>query len=433
MKAAIQKKMYKNTQGNSEILNQETPKEEKKQNNEKEEETIEKIFFYSNFFERCKIPLISKLLSLFELLHLKMKSKDDLQSIHIAALSFVLQSIKGVEKNSTYAEIIQKINTSDHDEKEFLLNCRLFATILGVESNKQEDNYRQEFVSNQLILLGKEVNNEVFPETKEELNQKIAGICECQKEIPEIKINLQFILDKYEESFSLLKNFVFNMYKYVHQSVMYNVKNVGSLLHFNKFTNLLSSEKLKNNSIVNYSKDNFSKLSQIFYLNELCQQFDTYKLYILDTKVIHYLGDLYNKIILKPFSTVKIYIGDSYVKIKNNYSEANCGLKDYIILTVKEQANLLKKKYGELSVVVKEKAESIVLIIKKECLMENGTWILNFLNKLKEIDYKQTLQHAKETVINIYQKWLLGDGNKTEEEEKITESIEIEMDDKKED
>ena len=69
----------------------------------------------------------------------------------------------------------------------------------------------------------------------------------------------------------------------------------------------------------------------------------------------------------------------------------------------------------------------------KECLMENGTWILNFLNKLKEIDYKQTLQHAKETVINIYQKWLLGDGNKTEEEEKITESIEIEMDDKKED
>ena len=72
MKAAIQKKMYKNTQGNSEILNQETPKEEKKQINEKEEETIEKIFFYSNFFERCKIPLISKLLSLFELLHLKM-------------------------------------------------------------------------------------------------------------------------------------------------------------------------------------------------------------------------------------------------------------------------------------------------------------------------------------------------------------------------
>ena len=121
------------------------------------------------------------------------------------------------------------------------------------------------------------------------------------------------------------------------------------------------------------------------------------------------------------------------MKIKNNYSEANCGLKDYIILIVKEQANLLKKKYGELSVVVKEKAESIVLIIKKECLMENGTWILNFLNKLKEIDYKQTLQHAKETVINIYQKWLLGDGNKTEEEEKITESIEIEMDDKKED
>lgn len=422
------KKMYKNTEGTSEIIKKETPEETKNQNNEKNEETIEKLYFYSNFFERCKVPFISKLLSLCEHYHLNLKSKDNLESIHIAGLSFILQSIKGMLKNTTYAEIIQKINGSQHDEKEFLLNFRLFATILGVQSNKQEDDYRREFIDNQITLLGKEVNNELFPETKEELNQKIEGICECKKENPQIKINLQFIIDKYEESFNLLKNLVFNLYNYVQQSIMSNMKNVGSLLHLNKITNLLSSEKLKNNSIVNYSKDKISKLSEIFYLNELCQQFDTYKPYILDTKAIHYLGDLYNNIIIKPFGTVKIYIHDSYVKIKNNYSKANCGLKNYIILIIKQQANLLKTKYGEFSVIVKEKAKSIVLVIKKEYLNESGTWILNLLNKLKELDYKQTLDHAKETVTNIYQKWLLCDENKAEEE-KLAESIEIEMDD----
>lgn len=428
-------KKYKNSNYNSnnEKSQQSSPKSDRKEKEiilQKEEvvdyQSIEKLYMYSNFFERCKIPLISKILSLCEFVHLKMKSKVKIEPIHIAALSFLLQSIKNIPKNINYADLIQRINASEHDANEFILNNRIFGAILGVELNDKLDSYRQEFLSNQLTLLGDEVKNDLIPDSQKDLEQKLIEIFTSKTEEPEIKIDLQFILNEYEESFTLLKTFIYNIHTYIKNSILYNVNNMKELITSSKTFN-----SLKKNKIVSYSIEKISNLAQINYLNDLCQSFNSYKLYVVDSKAFAYLGNAYNKMIIQPFNSVKIYIEKSYIRIKQNISTSDIDIKQYIIDTIKNQVEFIKKQYGDPSVLLKEKKDQIEIILNKDFINENTKWFINLLEKLKEIDIKQTMEKAKKTFTNIYQKWLLGDGITIEEDDGTLAESMIEMDDKK--
>ena len=292
--------------------------------------------------------------------------------------------------------------------------------------NDKLDSYRQEFLSNQLTLLGDEVKNDLIPDSQKDLEQKLIEIFTSKTEEPEIKIDLQFILNEYEESFTLLKTFIYNIHTYIKNSILYNVNNMKELITSSKTFN-----SLKKNKIVSYSIEKISNLAQINYLNDLCQSFNSYKLYVVDSKAFAYLGNAYNKMIIQPFNSVKIYIEKSYIRIKQNISTSDIDIKQYIIDTIKNQVEFIKKQYGDPSVLLKEKKDQIEIILNKDFINENTKWFINLLEKLKEIDIKQTMEKAKKTFTNIYQKWLLGDGITIEEDDGTLAESMIEMDDKK--
>ena len=135
--------------------------------------------------------------------------------------------------------------------------------------------------------------------------------------------------------------------------------------------------------------------------------------------------------IIQPFNSVKIYIEKSYIRIKQNISTSDIDIKQYIIDTIKNQVEFIKKQYGDPSVLLKEKKDQIEIILNKDFINENTKWFINLLEKLKEIDIKQTMEKAKKTFTNIYQKWLLGDGITIEEDDGTLAESMIEMDDKK--
>ena len=84
------------------------------QNPKEKDLTIQKLCFYSKFYEKIKLPFLSQIMDLCNFINFRMGSKLNLQKIHVASLAYFLQSIKGINDKITYAELIQKLNEIKH-------------------------------------------------------------------------------------------------------------------------------------------------------------------------------------------------------------------------------------------------------------------------------------------------------------------------------
>ncbi|MCQ2816749.1 MAG: hypothetical protein MJ252_05725 [archaeon] len=395
------------------------PKKEEEKPKEPNDSVILSLYSYSLQFEKLKkIPCLSILLDLSNLFSFKMGSKLNLKLIHIASLSYFQQCIQGMKKEISYAELIQKLNTSGHDQNDFNINCKILSMILGVDQTNAET-YRTLFLSRQYAILSREVENDIFPESKKDMEDRIKELFQpAQDEQIEIPIDLDFILQEYEECSKLLKTFLFHFHKYAGHSITATLKALKEKLKVGNYSDIYSN--CKNYSIEKYGEMK-NKIGNINILNKEFFSSDNfiYKNYIkegkLNTQLVNYAGKVF-----QPFSKLKIYVSDNFVKIKTDLTTTPKEIKDNLIDFIKKHCEEAKDKFGKIKLKIEENFVSI-LIQKKFTEIANLPWMTNLIGTLSQFYKLEAIANIQKK-LNEFYLWIKPNGSLKEKEETKTDA-----------
>ena len=89
---------------------------------------------------------------------------------------------------------------------------------------------------------------------------------------------------------------------------------------YNKLTNVVISEAISSNVKYNYIFDNFDSLDKILQLNDLLENANEYKVYIL-SRNIDYITEIYNKYIVDKFDNIQNIESEVGTLIVGDYNE----------------------------------------------------------------------------------------------------------------
>lgn len=341
---------------------------------------IARISSYWKIFKKFRLPYFSKVLDICSLFNFRLYNDNKYNANQIGSLVFFMQSMKTSKKTMNYERIINCLYVSKHDEEEFRYYFKLFSTILGfIYEDKVIDEIRKIYEQNQAETVQKRTNNDEFPNSYKDLENEV-------KSIFNQNADLNYILNEYDEILSIIKYSVFNAHKYLAKTLIFNYNVIIGLIKENKFSKLITQSKP------------FSYIEKV-------RQFPI-KDYVYNymPNINQYVINIYN-FIIQPVKNMEITVSEKYCKIKTNIT--NYTNKNEFIQNILDHCQKAKMKFTEIKIYLNEKENNLIIIIKERfSLIANHPWMLAFIEKINYFNNLQIVVNAKNTINNVYLKWL---------------------------